>query len=161
MKGEDCRAMHKVYCYLRFINVRIDNTHIRKMGEVRMKIPLLMLVSLSHSHLPTRENWQWRFKYGNAFNEEVECRSRVDQDFYSDLKNSVDGYPHPLLVLLLAVERRNAESSKLTFWVIGLSCIDIQFKSSILRLQSYGVLLVNSLLMVCASNVAEVLGTIE
>jgi hypothetical protein len=73
----------------------------------------------------------------------------------------VDGYPHPLLVLLLVVERRNAESSKLTIWVIVLSCIDVQFKSKILRLQSYGVLLVNSLLMVCASNVAEVLGTIE
>jgi hypothetical protein len=104
MKGEDCRAMHKVYCYLRFINVRIDNTHIRKMGEVWMKIPLSMLVSPSQHHLPTRENSQRRFKYGNAFSEEVEYRSRVDQDFYSGLKNSVDGYPCPLLVLLLVVE---------------------------------------------------------
>jgi hypothetical protein len=66
-----------------------------------------------------------------------------------------------LPLLALGGGRYNAESSKLTIWVIVLSCIDVQFTSSILRLQSYGVLLVNSLLMVCASNVVEVLGTIE
>ena len=71
------------------------------------------------------------------------------KNFFSDLKNSVNGYPcPPSPCLALGGGRYNAESSKLTIWVIVLSCIDVQFTSSILRLQSYGVLLVNSLLMV-------------
>jgi hypothetical protein len=46
--------MHKVYYYLRFINMRIENTHINKVGEIRTKFRL-MLVSPSRHRLPTRE----------------------------------------------------------------------------------------------------------
>jgi hypothetical protein len=44
-----------------------------------------------------------------------------------------------LPLLALGGGRYNAESSKLTIWVIGLSYIDVQFMSSILRLQNHGV----------------------
>lgn len=43
---EDGRVMRKVYCYLRFIDVRTDNAHIR-VGEIQTRFPLSMLVSLS------------------------------------------------------------------------------------------------------------------
>jgi hypothetical protein len=105
MKEEDGRAMRKVYCYLRFIDVRTDNAHIR-VGEVRTRFPLSMLMSLSVCYdIATHWGKQAKkFQGQKCFSEDIECRSQFNQAFCSGLKNSVNGYPHPLLVLLLVVE---------------------------------------------------------
>jgi hypothetical protein len=61
MKEEDGRTMRKVYCYLRFIDVRTDNAHIR-VGESRRDFSCQPVTT----SLPTGENRRRRFKDRNV-----------------------------------------------------------------------------------------------